>query len=523
MNAWPRRWDHLALDVVGTVCLMMGVYRMVQGTQSPLNYYDEGILLSHTRTLVWGGWPFRDFYTQYPPGIYFLLDGLWRLFGTQVLVARILSQLLRLGISVLSGVAGGRLVGRRFAVLPSGLVMLWLALLEGTPFAWLCGLLCALATALALARAQATADRGPWLLTGAMMGLTLSFRHDLLLYLGCGLLLPAVTWFRRLRPIRGQAIRLLGWLAAGAIPPLLIFWLPTLIAVKWSLLYHDLYADQVRYSMPARRWPLPPLADPLSTTFAIIFAGPLLGVLAIAGALRRRSVDGPAAVLLLVLALAVVPQALGRADWGHAFYAVTPGMVLLGALPYAVGSRAPDPPPSAQWRGALAGALVLLFCARAMWGRYPPVGPLFEPVAEGQLDGSPFTRGIPDFIPEPRRQLRELVAARLRPGEPIFAGNRSHATLVVNEVDLYFILDHPSATRYLQFDPGIVTRAPVQREMVGDLESKHTRLVILSNLHGHTEPFNESSTVGSTILDDYLRRNFRLLREVGPYQVLFRE
>jgi hypothetical protein len=165
---------------------------------------------------------------------------------------------------------------------------------------------------------------------------------------------------------------------------------------------------------------------------------------------------------------------------------------------------------------------VLAFGARTFQSRYPPHGPLFPPVNAATHDGSPFTRGIEDQFAEPRRQLRQFLADTVAPREPVFAGNRSHALLAVNEVDLFFVIDHPSATRYLQYDPGIVTREEVQREMVHDLETKQTRVAILSNSQTWTEPFNNSSKPGSTLLDDYLNAHYHVVKNFGPYEVRMR-
>jgi hypothetical protein len=75
----------------------------------------------------------------------------------------------------------------------------------------------------------------------------------------------------------------------------------------------------------------------------------------------------------------------------------------------------------------------------------------------------------------------------------------------------------------LQFDPGIVTRAEVQREMVQALEATHTRMVIESTtLDRRTEAFNASSRPGATIFDDYLRERFAPFQTIGGYRVLWR-
>jgi hypothetical protein len=532
-----RRLDHLLFDVVGAVCLVMGLYKIVASTRMTLNYYDEGILLSHTRTLDWGGWPYRDFYTQYPPGIYFLLRGLWQIFGPHVLVGRYLSDILRIGIGVVSGFVGGRLASRRVALLPAGLVMCWLGPMWTIPYAWLVALLCALGSTIAIAWAARTGARDRLMVVGLLLGATASFRHDLFIYYACGLAVPTGFWIYQRRAAPHQVLRAAGWIAAGAAVPLIIFWLPTLLHVPWKTIYKDIYADQVRHVLPARKVPLPPMTDLVvvahlpwrmpaflvtfgAMTFGIILAAPVLGALAVARARRGPPTNGVVAASLTALAVAVLPQALGRSDWFHGLCVVAPGALLAGALPYTFRARQGWP---VATPALLLGVAVLAFGARALQEYYPPTGPLFPTIDDGEHDGSPLTHGIADVFAEPRRRLRAFLATVAAAGEPIFAGNSDHALLAVNEVDLFFVIDHPSATRYLQFDPGIVTREEVQREMVADLEKKKTRIAILSVNHRWTEPCNESSKRGSTFLDDYLRANYHVVRTIGPYEVRLRD
>ena len=73
----------------------------------------------------------------------------------------------------------------------------------------------------------------------------------------------------------------------------------------------------------------------------------------------------------------------------------------------------------------------------------------------------------------------ELAVARLtRPGEPIFVADPRHDVVHTGDPLLYVILGHPNPTRYDVMQPGLVTSAPVQREIVASLERSHTRVVI---------------------------------------------
>ena len=59
----------------------------------------------------------------------------------------------------------------------------------------------------------------------------------------------------------------------------------------------------------------------------------------------------------------------------------------------------------------------------------------------------------------------------------VFIGNVQHRSLSVNEIHLYFLVDRPAGTRYLQFDPNIVTREDILDRVWGYEVFPSTRTV----------------------------------------------
>jgi hypothetical protein len=72
--------------------------------------------------------------------------------------------------------------------------------------------------------------------------------------------------------------------------------------------------------------------------------------------------------------------------------------------------------------------------------------------------------------------------------------------------------------------PGLVTTASVQREMVASLERSRTRVVIrwLDPRATLIEPNGGGRSSGVHIMDRYLASSFRPLTRFGVYQVLIR-
>jgi hypothetical protein len=73
--------------------------------------------------------------------------------------------------------------------------------------------------------------------------------------------------------------------------------------------------------------------------------------------------------------------------------------------------------------------------------------------------------------------------------------------------------------------PGVVTSAPVQNEIVRDLEQTQTPVVVryLSPVTTSPEPNRAGQSTGVTILDRYLAQAFRPGPRFGYYQILLRK
>jgi hypothetical protein len=127
--------------------------------------------------------------------------------------------------------------------------------------------------------------------------------------------------------------------------------------------------------------------------------------------------------------------------------------------------------------------------------------------------------------PAEARALSELtryVRDRVPPGEPIFVANPRFDLVRVGNPLVYVLVGRPNPTRYDVMQPGVVTTAPVQREIVRDLERTRPRVVIrwLSPLADEREDNDAGRSSGVRILDRYLDEAYRPDRRFGEYEVL---
>ena len=515
----------IVLETLGLVLLLMAWRRNLYHLHGPLGLYDEGILLTNSMLVSRGEVPYRDFYSNYGPGIFVTIAGAWKLLGTSALAGRLLGFSMHVLLAVGSGLLGGRILGRRFSFLAAGLVAVWLSALGTFPYAWLAALALLLACVLALGRAVDASSRRAFLASGALLGAASWYRPDLAAYFSLALVGASVLASLRSLRSDGRLAREIRRGGALFLPGALVTALPVwgaafLLAGRQVI--DDLFLDQARYVQPARLLPLPPLAAwlhapdlpvPLPAflvalepaAVAVVSAAALAGILLAATAGGRRAGSRSAVVITGALWAAVLPQALGRSDGFHLIQAVPPSIVLLAALAHRL----------VEWgrlRALLAAVLVAWLFAPAR--HLKPTASLRWPLSTRDF---PRYGGIPEGDPA-MLALLGFLADRTAPGDRIFVGLHDHSRTLANAMLVYFLADRAGGTRNMQFDPNLTDRESTQRLMIRDLERSGVRWVVRGHPLLGYEP-NESRRPGSRALDEHLLRHFAPVARFGGYEV----
>jgi len=500
----------LLLDLVGLALFALALAAALQHLRDTVNFYDEGFVLTDAKLLGWHFVPYRDFYAGYPPGIFVTLAMLWKLCGVSVCSERCLGLGVHLLVALGAGRAAARLAGRRFSVLTAAVVLAFLIRERLTLSAWLAavGVLFVFCELASRSLASPSARRAA--AAGVALALVSFYRHDLFVYVVTALALGLAVGSFASRSSPSLRWR---WLVGTAVATLVVLWLPVFARAGVRQVVDDLYFDQVRWVLPGRRLPFPPLfvvhhhalstllGQPRQYSLVLTLLGPCL---ALPWVLRRDRQWRWDALPLLAATLAVIPQALGRPDIWHVVGTVPLALAAVGALT----ERVTAAPRGWLWRAPL----VTLLLALLVW----PVAALVR-----------YPRALPPFVdpalsPE-RQRLVEFVQAHTAPREPIYIGYHQHQRVAANEMDLYYFCDRPGATRYMQFDPNIITRAEVQRRMVEEIEQKHVRLaIILTEGEDWLEPNESARGGGADLLDRYLRRTFMPAARFGRYEVHLR-
>ena len=119
---------------------------------------------------------------------------------------------------------------------------------------------------------------------------------------------------------------------------------------------------------------------------------------------------------------------------------------------------------------------------------------------------------------KPYSDLVKYVQDSTNSDEPIYSGVQDHSRLFINDAMLYFLANRPPADRFLELEPGIANTLQGQQEIIDAIKQKNVHMIVLSDILSN-EPNQTSKSNGVTILDEYIRANYRFDRSFGNQMV----
>jgi hypothetical protein len=373
-------------------------------------------------------------------------------------------------------------------------------------------------------------DRRP-VLAGGLAGVAALWRIEFAAYLGLGVLLA-----HAIRPVpRREQAEAAALFAGTAIAVAVVLYLPVVAAAgigdSFDLLIRYPVQDFTHY----QSLPFPVSYDGVLNTSSIggffedsaesllLFYLPVVLMIGLAGAVGalalRFTRERWWQVAAGVFAIGMAHYLVTRPDVFH----TAPLAVMVAVLgSWAVAERA-EPA-----RGGAARAVAVVAAGFAIG--YAVVEGLDRRWLELRADRAELRLPVADGVRVARSERAPLeravnwVRSHTRPREPIYVATKRSDLVTSGAPILYVLADRPNPTRYDIAAPGVVTSAPVQEEIVRDLEANGVRTVVrwtdpLSAAH---EPNRAGESTGVTVLDDYLASTYRRVARYGDYVVLGR-
>jgi hypothetical protein len=507
--------------------------------------FEEGFMLVFPERVLAGAFPNKDFLHLYGPGSLWVLAGIYRVFGTALVVERLVGL-----VQVMAIVFGVFMLARRWGrsvALGCGLLSLLFIVPTGlTALAWVGGVGLALLALVALAasrdRTELPRARRLALVAGLLMGFALLYRIDLVIAvalsvvalawgasravqrrfaIGLGLgLAPYVIHLVTAGPdnvVRGMITDPLFNLRGGRSLPL---------PPAWD---HFNSAVQSVAELISLRWPIPTLNGPaqLAIWFYLLAASVVALVAIAVWAVRRDPGSVRPRVLLAVagFSVGILPQALQRADGIHLAWV---SCVAMAFLPVAVLEvvRARQP----RWRTRTVGVVAagtLLAVVAFVIPNYTVRG-----YADYALQSVGVHRRFSHTISHKGRIFyygradNAIAATRLtnaverisKPGQRLFVGPQDLRKTPASDAFFYYLLPQLTpATYYIEMDPGVANA----KDSGLAAELRKSDILILSSSWDYWSEPNDSRKFGPDRPNQVVRNEFCLVGTYGPHYKLY--
>jgi hypothetical protein len=518
-----------------------------------VNVYDEALMLVGATRVADGAVLHRDFYANYGPAQFYVLAGIFKMFGASVLVERVWDTVVRAMMVTVAFLIVQRAASRREGLLAAGLVLVWACAFATYAFPVFPALLFALLGALCLLPVFEGHRSMPLLFgSGFCVGITVLFRYDVGFYAFAALTLVSAVYVLSRPTTRSARLTDLLRVLLPCWLGLAIVCVPVAAAYVVSGAFHDFLFDILTF--PAhfysrmRGLPFPGPSATLRSPIQIGIYLPIFVWLASFCALffdRRssRAAGAPAARPWIMLLLGLLSaffylKGLVRVSIIHVALSIVPALMLsamlLPTIRRGAGLRLARPAMIAALAGLIIVAVPTLiviagdgraalhtvrWAARSTtWT--PATADM--PAALGSCSPTFGLERVACFaIDQTRADAIRYVEARSRPNDAIFVGLRRHDRIFANDALFYFVAARRPATKWYHFDPGLQTSKEIQTAMIGDLTATRPRYVVLeANWEDSTEPNESAVSSGVTLLDDFIRANYQPIRAFGTIAVL---
>jgi 4-amino-4-deoxy-L-arabinose transferase-like glycosyltransferase len=148
--------------------------------KTPFNY-DEGFAVFNATRVMDGDVPYRDFWAIYPPGQFYALAAIFRIFGATLFVVRIYDTIVRFVIVISVYLIAKKTTTPPLALFVCIVTTLLLASARSYALAVFPSLALGLLSILSLLEHVNTGQRRWLLLTGMLIGIATLFRWDIVL------------------------------------------------------------------------------------------------------------------------------------------------------------------------------------------------------------------------------------------------------------------------------------------------------------------------------------------------------
>jgi len=538
------KWLALILGSVGLLVCLPGAFWGL----------PSGKTITGALQVLDGRIPYRDFWTMYAPGMFYLTALVFRVFGQEIVYQGVAAYLLDAGLGAVLFIVVRRLgLPRPHALAVGGVAILTLWGTSPSISSYSPAMFALLLAILQVIRFHDGAGSRRLFAAGLWLGLAACFKHDVAAYIGTAITIS--LWIPRESggALRGgswaASLRNTGWLFAGTM----VFFLPVASLV---CVFAGADAWQNLVLFPATDFPKVrgESYPPLLPDFGLVkgWLGNLTNPDAARSMLRYFSVrllcHLPEAVFAIALATLAVRWRLLAARTR------TLAVLFLSAMPFFWSAAHVQRNThlnsmalmsvllaSVFWRTTTITSTRLRMALRIGVALYVvallanPLQNLLLVAHEWQgnrtldIPGARWVR-VPARHYEVYAPITHFIREHTREDEQIYVGVERHDAIVISDMRFHYLADRLSCCRYSELHPGITDRLEVQQEIARGIEATGVRAAVIWKFGWPRETLDEIKArrmaavdgVGETWLNDYIEANFEPLAQHGEHVLMWR-
>ena len=514
-----------------------------------LEMYDNGIIVSGADAVLQGKFPYRDFWTMYAPGQFYLTALLFRMFEPQLYLACLIGIVSK-AIIVTSGYAAlKRYIGKKWLPELGAVVLaLFLVRMGNETFPTFPAAALAMQALLLMERGLAQRRLYQLFAAGLFTALAACFRHDMGFYTAVALSFGA-AFISKMQPQPAswrEIMRMLGAYWGG----ILLIGVPVAAFFLYHVPFQDFYENLIHIPSAiypeVRRLPWVGVKQLQDTFTAMQTSKPPMYVLMMG--VREFVVYVPFLVAIPALYHSAHQLWQGKKN-GEAANAAQPFVLLASLLCLLMtlkGAVRPAPhhlaqsivlaipvgllmAPALLKTGAAEAAekFILAAClslaciplaATDFIGYDRVMGGLYKLGAENNVidrcknPALPRLRCMMAYYQSDRRNVMvaDFLRQRTPPDAPIYIGAGRHDKIFWNSVMMYFMAERPAATKWAELHPGVQTRAETQMHMIEEMRRTPPGFLVLDTDWDTVHENNLSSkSSGIHFLDNWLRECYK--------------
>ena len=515
--------------IFAVILLILSFFYLLIGYQFALNegFFDEGLTVYGATRILNGDMPYRDFWSLYAPGEFYLLAGIFKLFGASIVVERIATVAIEALFACFVYLLVKKFIFSYSALAVWMLTLAWLRVRMPYSRPMTTALLFFAIASLGMANFIFTKKLRWLVVSGVFTGITALFRQDIGFYL-------SISTFLTISALRYHEIytHKKAWLLwiKKSFSAYIVYCLGVVLIIAPMIFYFISKAAVSNFVSSAIIFPIKvyPKVRYLSFPNMLIFYLPLLIffiiIIYLTFYMKGNEIKLQKKWLILFCLFCGIfffNYSRMRFDMRHLLPTMIPAIILLGFLASIIMDKF-----YVRYRQSLKLIINLVGLILLVVAIIPKAKVLFEhiqhPGPELKLSRARGCYDQMEFSIDQQAAI-QYIQERTSFNEKIFVGNLRYDRIVMNDIMFYFLSERHSATVYHELHPGLVTTKDVQEKIIKDIKKSGVRYIVCWTGDGKNVEANESNkSSGITELEDFIQRNFKLIRKFKSYLILYR-